>query len=270
MLKIRGIHTFLGEWYGHPVEVIILYIYIYIYIYSCDFVEDHKGRESSNSFGGFQGSPKPQPVPLTGPDRPPGPLVTLLDLWGWPQRVSALRLFAPRGPWAMSSGSMQRWRLECLCKRKWSSKVGYLKWKNSHWYLFLLDEHPLQTFLHQVLLLAKKPTLPRSCGVSYSATSVVHQKFWTFPGEALSEERTIPSAWSGNRPAWLLSKSSGTANDPQLVVWSTLLQQWFSIPHSWGPPVYWPSHINFYSLWSRELWGRSAMTFRDIATWTWG
>ena len=100
--------------------------------YQCDFVEDHKGRESSNSFGGFQGSPKPQPVPLTGPDRPPGPLVTLLDLRGWPQRVSALRLFAPRGPWAMSSGSMQRWRLECLCKRKWSSKVGYLKWKKSH------------------------------------------------------------------------------------------------------------------------------------------
>ena len=33
-------------------------------MYVASRVEVHKGRESSNSFGGFQGSPKPQPVPL--------------------------------------------------------------------------------------------------------------------------------------------------------------------------------------------------------------
>ena len=31
-----------------------IYIYIYIYIFVCDFEEDHKGRESSNSFGVFR------------------------------------------------------------------------------------------------------------------------------------------------------------------------------------------------------------------------
>ena len=93
-----GTMMYHGSHQENPYFVSIFnHIYIYTYIYICDFVEDHKGRESSNSFGGFQGSPKPQPVPLTGPDRPPGPLVTLLDLWGCPQRVSALRFFAPRG-----------------------------------------------------------------------------------------------------------------------------------------------------------------------------
>ena len=48
----------------------------YVYIYVASRVEVHKGRESSNSFGGFfRDPPNHNQSPLKGPDRPPGPLL---------------------------------------------------------------------------------------------------------------------------------------------------------------------------------------------------
>ena len=47
----------------------------YIYICICDFVEDHKGRESSNSFGVFRGPPNHNQSPLQDPTDPLGLLL---------------------------------------------------------------------------------------------------------------------------------------------------------------------------------------------------
>ena len=54
---------------------IYIHIYIYVYIYICDFVEDHKGRESSNSFGVFRGPPNHNQSPLQDPTDPLGLLL---------------------------------------------------------------------------------------------------------------------------------------------------------------------------------------------------
>ena len=148
-----------------------IYMYICTYKYMCGFVgwSPTEVGKPAIFVGFFQGTPKPQIVPLGTQIRPPGPSVTLLDLCR-PRLVSALLFSHPRGLEPI------HWRM--FLARRWTKVIIQgLRWINSHWSLFLLDEHPHDCFHHSVLRQAMKPTSPRSYGVSCSEEFVAHQKF---------------------------------------------------------------------------------------------